>query len=508
VSQGALAGAVVGILIFLAFVLAAVWYFHKRSKARKLALAEQPPPFKPEVPASAEAVLSRPDPVEKQSTGSQNRVRVFSTHSETTINLDPSQNNGSNDHRASSPGSNIETSPRNPFADDISLQSGSERSQSNIIPIALVPYGQGGQSSTSLPPTRPARSPDDDLRNDSPNPPSSYNLAHVNVSNDNFSNDRNKNFASSVRSNMTGMTGASYLSTGTYATDLFTESPTIVTRQQGRILGVSRAQVVEVPSSLSSNVGDSPLASSHLTPGPRNSRPSARSIRSPLAQNSFTPGDIIEMDEQTEHSPFADSHARKMNPSMRSGVTNDVASVRTVGTYNPWGDDGMSIASGVEASITSAKRVIVSGNSRGVSLGSSVTNDTRAPRFSYASEASSRADSILESFPFVPPSPSHSAHSGSFRTNKAASPAVAEPPSTATGTELDPPKRHILGMSAMSTGTNASSGLESFPFELQITSAADGQPVQQRASLDTLALSRDLAAFPLAYDDRTAARNT
>jgi hypothetical protein len=530
VSKAALAGAIVGIFILIFLLIAGIWFFRKRRNARRAAQKARELEPKPEVPAPAEAVLSRPDPLEKPASPAPAHVRVFSTQSNTTINLDPSDS--SQAYPDPSLGrSDVESPITNPFADQLSFQSGSDQSHGNLIPIALIPRGsvqspatqesaRRSKEVTSPVPGRPVRSPDLNLRLDaaptSSGVASAYDLTHVNVSGDSVLNIRGHNVAESVRSDMSAGSRASYLSTGTFATDLFTESPTIVTRQQGRILGLSKAQVVEVPASF--GVGGSPLASSHLTPTTsRLSRmTTARSIRSPLAQPSFTAGDIIEMDEQqAEASPFADTHVAA---SLRGQpvVTGDDRSVRTNGTFGSRigaGDDADSIASGVEASITSAKRVVVAtSNGRVVSSSSNGALSQasgRPNRFSFASEASSRADSILEAFPFVPPSVPPSPRSqqsfrSAARSTAPPSPVIAEPPSTI---QSDPESadRRLLGISTFS---NASSGLEAFPFELQIDSSTEQRHhplptagTATRASLDTLALSRDLTAFPLAYDE-------
>jgi len=315
---------------------------------------------------------------------------------------------------------------------------------------------------------------------------------------------------------------ASYLSTGTYATDLFNgESSTVVMRQQGKILGLSRAQVVTAPvgTTPTGSPALSPVASSHLMPVDRRiSR--ATTGRSPLAQSSFTSEDIPE--EQVVSSPFADSHAARASPAQ--GSNHDARSVRT--TASGWNDTD-SIASGIEASISSARRVIIRSDGRLTSPLASPTNGAHsqysAPsshRMSFASEASSRADSILEAFPFVPPSlpPSpmtiqtfRSAISNQARTPQPRSPLSSAPGESPTNDEeLAPPDRRGLGVSVYSAKSSASSGLGDYPVELHIDTPSSGgrSPLPSRASLDTLALSRDLSAFPLAFDEaNTPTRN-
>ena len=133
-----------------------------------------------------------------------------------------------------------------------------------------------------------------------------------------------------------------------------------------------------------------------------------------------------------------------------------------------------------------------------------------------------RADSILEGFPFVPPSPisarpprsptSASAHSPSFGQSMAKAQEESLPP---------PPDRRQLGMSTGSEMSNVSTGLGAFAFEIQqqATSSMGHAPTEEsaapetrpkekkagadgrvRASLDTLALTSDLASYPLGFD--------
>jgi hypothetical protein len=70
-----------------------------------------------------------------------------------------------------------------------------------------------------------------------------------------------------------------------------------------------------------------------------------------------------------------------------------------------------------------------------------------------------------------------------------------------------PPDRRLLGLSTASQISTASSGLGSFPFQIDPGSGSDtaGAPPsafhgRQRASLDTLALTTDLSSYPLGFD--------
>jgi hypothetical protein len=153
------------------------------------------------------------------------------------------------------------------------------------------------------------------------------------------------------------------------------------------------------------------------------------------------------------------------------------------------------------------------------------------------SAASTRADSILESFPFVPPSPISDRPirtppvsplgQQSFTAPPPTSPLsqhmfTVAPPSplaqqgfkeTARGHSDNtddvsvlppPPDRRTLGLSTASQLSTASSGLGSFPFQIDSGSSSERPPSafhgRQRASLDTLALTSDLSSYPLGFD--------
>ena len=137
-----------------------------------------------------------------------------------------------------------------------------------------------------------------------------------------------------------------------------------------------------------------------------------------------------------------------------------------------------------------------------------------------------RADSILESFPFVPPSPisnlpprtpprsplaqqsfanaqeEQHMQSATQMVNRAR----ASASSSSTLSSLVPPNRKALGMSVASQSSTVSNGLGSFPFQIDsgagpaAASPPTAFPGRQRASLDTLALTADLSSYPLGFD--------
>jgi len=137
-------------------------------------------------------------------------------------------------------------------------------------------------------------------------------------------------------------------------------------------------------------------------------------------------------------------------------------------------------------------------------------------RISGSSAISNTADSILESFPFVPPSPisDRPVRSPPRSPNQPdATPEVStqplQRPPRPSEPLIPPPNRHILGLSSASQLSTVSTGLGSFPFHIDSDpNSADNRASapppsfqgRQRASLDTLALTSDLSSYPLGYD--------
>jgi protein OPY2 len=149
-----------------------------------------------------------------------------------------------------------------------------------------------------------------------------------------------------------------------------------------------------------------------------------------------------------------------------------------------------------------------------------------ARRTSSGSSVISGRDSILENFPFVPPSPisarparspPHSPlRQQSFTNSQAqssATPTQVTPQSgVASADDLPkPPNRKLLAMSTVSQSSTASEGLGSFPFHIErepSDTAAKVPPTayagRTRASLDTLALTSALSSYPLGFDEASA----
>jgi hypothetical protein len=597
VSKGTTAGAIIGALLFLAIsVTLFLWYRRKQRLRRGIAAGREVR----DVPAPAETVLKRPDPTEKPTPSPRelNSVRVYSTSSNTTIDLDPESQRSSHHTSPYNPSRHLTNT--NPFDDTTSIQTAGTEG-TNVIPIALVspdihrPFSPASESNTqpsttSTYPVRPARSPELNL-----------NLDHVNVSRDSVRGP-NPAYALSQRSGVSGVSSRnSYMSNASYSSDFLNEAPMIITPTKGavrQVLGVVKAEMINAPGSLSPSQSSDSLKPSSM------GRPS---IKSPLASTSFGPADVVkEIDEgQALSDPFSDeasinadysaSPAASMSTFGHSstGAVRDSHSEWIADTPTlPWARSGdqsrpssMSTQAGSVIDIGSATRVNVGlkGLSGNYALASSQLSPNSIPRSPYRttmgrlvspstagagtleeqqqmalahaqaqthgmdlnrrvssssamSAASTRADSILESFPFVPPSPISDRPvrsppvsplgQQSFNGGPPPSPLgqqhiinVAPPSPLAHQAFSDdskdvtdaplpaPPNRRTLGLSTASQFSTASSGLGSFPFQIDSGAGGDsgGAPPsvfngRQRASLDTLALTSDLSSYPLGFD--------
>ncbi|KAG5339304.1 hypothetical protein C0989_004865 [Termitomyces sp. Mn162] len=573
-SKGATAGAIVGVLVFLALVFSGFLLYRRRSIRQRLAAAREPPR---DIPAAAETVLNRPDPTEKYvpPPTQVNTVRVY-PNSNTTIDLDPDT------HRPSPHYSTSRRSNNNPFDDATSIQTAGTEG-TNVIPIALVPAEtqrslsptSAGhvQLSTGSSPIRPARSPD-------------LYLDHVNVSSDSVR--APAKYALSTRSGISGFTSRnSFGSNASFSSDFLNEAPMIMTPSKGavrQVLGVVKAEVINAPGSLSS--------------GPDSLKPSQNTRpvnKSPLAATSFGPADMNKEDDGQPINPFSDdasiraeygispvpttsTFARIPTPargSQQSEWVPDAPNMPWTQSEDTSRPSSISTQSGSVVDIRSATRVDVrltpNGGTRSpyrttmgrlISPSPSTPNSAamqdqqraqtqaqtqgsdvnrRVSNGSAMSATSTRADSILEFFPFVPPSPISDrpvrsppvspAIQQSFNNTTPPSPISSKsqhvikiaPPSPLAqeafsdsrpaanaqanaddGSSLPPPpSRQMLGMSTGSQLSTSSSGLGSFPFQIESGESSMSPSSfnhRQRASLDTLALTSDLSSYPLGFD--------
>lgn len=390
------------------------------------------------------------------------------------------------------------------------------------------------------------------------------------------------------------------MSGASYSSDFLNEAPMIMTPTKGavrQVLGVVKAEVISAGSLPAGNSS----GESSLRP-PAYSRPNTKS--SPLASTSFGPSDVVKEADESEYTsdPFSDENRSTRTSYGTSGppTSNYLSSSQNRDSTNsdwiaksphqPWArskdesrPSSMSTQAGSVVDIATAARVNVglngpktpgSANSYRTTMGRLVTPPNPVPGTlqeqqqralahaqaqaqaqgldrrrisgsSVVSATSTRADSILESFPFVPPSPisdrpirsppvsplgKQSFTSSSTTTSPLHQHTfVVAPPSplthqsfsadstrtefTTSDGHLDPGRpaplnRRTLGLSTGSQFSTASSGLGSFPFQIE----SEEQPPlptksianRHRASLDTLALTSDLSSYPLGFDRDSA----
>ncbi|KAF8450303.1 hypothetical protein L210DRAFT_3618016 [Boletus edulis BED1] len=529
----------VAVLLVLIGSLLVFFLYRRRQRARQSHDAAVEP--KQDVPAPAAAVLNRPDPTEKPQptlatpatpTTPTNAVRVYSSTGESVIDLDL-RSHGSRTSGGQSP---------NPFDDGQSIQTTSTTTNgTNVIPIALVSSSGSVQASSPrssgiFPPNSPVR----------PARPSDLVLDSARGSLDTLPKP-SPHYTQSQRS---GVSRASYGSNASYSSDFLNEAPMIVTHAQGavrQVVGKVRAEVIQTSGTVTPA---SHLSSDSLKPPSVISRPS---VRSPLAATSFGPADIVnEADEEHQLSPRSDPFGDHHAPSKQASIASFESRAGPKSDELALPPRPRSAADNVNAGLLSARsdqksphgipspklippspalsgtlqeqqqRALAYAQAQACAQG--LDKSKRMSGTSMVSTTSTRADSILESFPFVPPSPIASrpvrspprsplGQQSSVATQLLAPLAVAEcapPPPTSGTTEvetslppLDPPNRRILGMSTGSQLSTASSGLGNFPFQIDHGGTETTHPpsaLRQRASLDTLALMSDLSSYPLGYD--------
>lgn len=346
------------------------------------------------------------------------------------------------------------------------------------------------------------------------------------------------------------------MTSASYASDLLNEAPMIVTPTKGavrHVVGTVKPEMVDArsPSSPSPNGGFTrPVISSPLANGNK-----ARPTSNPFSDGHTSMATTMGGSDSASVSTFGhnDAPRHSMSSEIDGHWNRDQESRPTSMSTQA----GSVIGSVID--IGSATRVNVNNGSSlyrtmvgrlvtptPTSTGPSTMQDKQreaaaayaqlreseqydpSRRTSEISAMSATADSILEAFPFVPPSP---VFTRPARTPPA-SPLVRQafnvtPASPATpgfddyynsagrtsgALEADlppPPDRRTLGMSTGSQLSTASSGLGSFPFQIDSSDGADmehtapsafGGGPRQRASLDTLAITSDLSSYPLGFD--------
>ncbi|EMD40378.1 hypothetical protein CERSUDRAFT_91098 [Gelatoporia subvermispora B] len=276
VSSGAVAGAVVAVILALGIAVAGFIFYRRRQRQKRLA---EEADAKPDSPARAEDVLNRPDPNEKPpSPPPPHSASYASTSGEAEAQTAATSAQATQGH-ASNPRASVQS---NPFGDSHSIQTTDTGNQSNVIPIALVApsprIAAASGASSGYGPMRPVRTPDIHL--EPLGQPSSA--------------------APGANPNR-----ASYMTTGSYASDLLGEAPVIITPTRGavkQVLGVVKAEVIRAPSGPSA----SGVAEGLRPP------PIRAPMRSPLAASSFGPSDVVQevtVADSERNDPFGDEHA-------------------------------------------------------------------------------------------------------------------------------------------------------------------------------------------------------
>ncbi|KAL5641296.1 hypothetical protein ACGC1H_001696 [Rhizoctonia solani] len=524
ISGGAVAGAVVGCIVVSAILAGVLWFLRRRRAARKAQVlaAKRPNPYTVEGAVGTPAGEKPPSVVPASPrTPNANGTSHTLHYTESVINLDP-------------------------FADTHSIHSATS---SHVIPIAYVPPTSasmsladghtrpGHLSITSLPPSRPHRSPDLNLKLEPPKSAASRLSVGQELRPPRFSSP----YAASQRS------GASRASTiSSVGSFVYGDTPVVVSQAQGgvrQVLGVARPEVVQVPAS--------GLGSGPPTPG---SGTGADLVRSFSSRSKKSGGTIPPLPDfppaHIERSPFSPESELGGDPFADKENETATYSVHSVNTFGQPGVPGRDIRASKSPPHTSSTFLAepVGYDSRPSSIGTVIESSAHRVVLGTASASTedlaalppvpvrrvsgaSVADSILAGFPFVPPSPVGQGpdhRPGSLAMSVAESFSDPNPPPVPpvpTLSELArqeeqaleqgqvarlPPSRHTLGMSTFSSASGiSSSGLEAFPFQFGPAGGAPRDSLDTnpdvdlppkhvvRASLDTLALSRDVEAFPL-----------
>lgn len=593
---GAIVGGVVAGVVLVLIAIGFRWYRGRRALAAAAAHKRATFEPKPDVVASADTVLNRPDP----------NINIIIEKPESAIYASKSQ-------LTFEDGSPVRFEPpENPFLDHASIATASDRA-TNVIPIGLITPSSAslasrttgltaiskdgsGSIASSAPsgftlhppsespreftfsqtqqpntPVRPQRGPDIDMRLDPSRPLSTASQGGPLLP-------PKAPYAASARTGQSGISSrSSMLST---SSSFLNEAPQIVTPQQAnfrQVLGVQRAAVVQL--------GSSPTTS---TAPSVKSRGSSSTIGK-SGSNPFNDG------EETEKGDDVDMYkdGRPISSMSNAESIANIASAQRVQLIRPLNvntsgsrpGEGRALlspsplsSSSTTYSPTITGRSISGSNSNASSpsatpravdfrtagqltppsqavprsfddmmgQGPPSFDDMGRPNSSHSfamTNRTSTADSILESFPFVPPSPISMHHAQPHQPsmqqqqqqhlqaqNTSRMIGSRGPSSLRTESTQEvvgnnnKPGRMTLGLSTVSS---ASSGLGAFPFQFEGDAQRnhsstigpsplrhpqgeedeeddDGGPIAEstighgdRASLDTLQLSRDLSEFPM-----------
>ncbi|KAF9462624.1 hypothetical protein BDZ94DRAFT_1260867 [Collybia nuda] len=553
-----------------------------------------------DIPAPAETVLNRPDPTEKPvpSPDHHSSVRVYSISSNTTIDLDPESQHSSH-HTSYNPSRRPTTNPFDDSTSiqTAGTEGTNVIPIALVSPDSHRPFSPASETNTQLSttstfPVRPARSPELNLNLDH------VNISRDSVRGTNLAYALSQRSGiSGVSSRNSYMSNASYSSDFLNEAPMIITPTKGAVRQ---VLGVVKAEMINAPgsshasdshasdslkppSSARPSVG-SPLASTSFGPADLVKEGDGNQA---LA-NPFSDEASIDVNYSASPAASATTFGHSSTGAVRDSHSEWIVDTPTL----PWAQSrdqsrpsSMSTQAGSVIDIGSATRVNVGlkGLSGNYALASSQLSPYSTPRSPYRttmgrlvspsitgsgtleeqqqvalahaqaqthgmelnrrisissamSATSTRADSILESFPFVPPSPisnrpvrsppvsplSQQAFNGGPPSplgqqhiiNVAPPSPLAHQTFTNDGSTVadtplpDPPSRRTLGLSTASQFSTASSGLGSFPFQIDSgTSTESGAAPpsafngRQRASLDTLALTSDLSSYPLGFDN-------
>ena len=386
------------------------------------------------------------------------------------------------------------------------------------------------------------------------------------------------------------------MSNASFSSDFLNEAPMIITPTKGavrQVLGVVKAEVIKNPGSLSPSnsseglkpplasrpVVGSPLASTSFGPADVVKEVDETQLSDPFRDDvsvgrdyNTSPAASVTTFGHSSTGAVHDSHSdwvaespklpwsrsnddsRPSSMSTQGGSVVDITSATRVNVglspndmhgaqFNPDGTPRSSFRTTVGRLVTPVispsdslheqqQRALAHAQARAQAQGA-VDQNKRLSGSSVLSGTSTRADSILESFPFVPPSPISNRPVRSPPVSPLGQQSFSGPPSPlsqrhainispptphaqqafsdksqafADAALPPPPDRRMLGMSTASQLSTSSSGLGSFPFQIDSGSGIDSANApsafngRQRASLDTLALTSDLSSYPLGFD--------
>ncbi|KAI0774749.1 hypothetical protein BD413DRAFT_472322 [Trametes elegans] len=599
VSKGAVAAAVVVTIVVLAAAVAAfLWYRRRQRLQRNTAPGQE---SKTDSPARAEDVLNRPDPNEKPSSPPPqlSSIRIYSGLSHGTINLDPSD--GGNSQLPSQRGSvqsnpfednhSIQTSSTGAQSNVIPIA---------LVPPGSVGNSSGASSPShdNYHAAHAGAHADVNLdhvniSNDSLNPRGAANAtpARSGVNENLIINNNRSSY----------MTTGSFTSDFLETSVIVTPVKQVVGVAKAEVLRTPPSDTLSRSSSTATaRQARSPLAASSFGPAdvmqeereeqeltvPANpfsdsNSPFTRSSPTPSTTTFGTP-EPSQLSASRHDSRSDAASWLQEDPGHLYGHTANDSQSRPASVYTQ--------ASAITADISSAQRVHLGLNqlqampttplsaalhtprtpyrmtnaklispvvqhSAAIETGGSgsagaleqqqaralqeLNADSGKNRMSMSSvlTTSTRADSILESFPFVPPSPisnrpirtpprsplaqqtfANTQDERHMSAQESVNRARASASAASTLSPLAPPNRKVLGMSVSSQSSTVSNGLGSFPFQIDSGASdsaattpppsayagSDGSSMRKRASLDTLALTSDLSSYPLGFDKANA----